>query len=182
MPRRPGCSIGTYLYSLSMTVSLRPLSAVETHTFLATSRDGYIEERIATGEDPEAAAAEGGEQIATVLSPSEPYTGQHFYRIENNGLGVGNLWIGHRPAIIRGHGGSGISPSKAPIAIAASAVPQCSSPSMRPAPTVRHASGSASSQTTNGRNTFTNVLGTPPCHFGWPRSFEGDHRPVSAIV
>jgi ribosomal protein S18 acetylase RimI-like enzyme len=76
-----------------MVVSLRPMIGPEIPEFLAASRDGYIADRVASGDDPSVAGRAADKTIAAMFPDGEPGPGQLLYRVEEDGQSVGSLWI-----------------------------------------------------------------------------------------
>jgi ribosomal protein S18 acetylase RimI-like enzyme len=66
----------------------------------AQSRD-YEEERVASGESPEQAAAAAAQSLATLFPDGRPAPGQAVYDVREDGTTVGSLWIGRAPADAR---------------------------------------------------------------------------------
>jgi ribosomal protein S18 acetylase RimI-like enzyme len=77
-----------------MVVSLRQMVGPEIPKFLAASSDGYIADRVASGDDPAVAARAADEQVAAMFPDGEPGPDQLLYRVEDDGRPVGSLWIG----------------------------------------------------------------------------------------
>ena len=77
-----------------MPLSLRPMTRSEISAFLATSRDGYVAVRVASGDDEPTAARAADETIAASLPEGQPAAGQLLFRLEDDGRPVGSLWIG----------------------------------------------------------------------------------------
>ncbi len=75
-----------------VVVALRPMAGAEIPEYLAASRDGYIADRVDSGDDAAVAARAADETIAAVFPGGEPGPG-HF-RVEEDGEPVGSLWIG----------------------------------------------------------------------------------------
>jgi hypothetical protein len=73
-----------------MVVSLRVLVGPEVPDFVAASRDGYVADRAASGDDPAVAArAAADEQVAALFSDGARGAGQLLYRVEEDGHAVG---------------------------------------------------------------------------------------------
>ena len=77
-----------------MPLSLRPMTRSEISAFLATSRDGYVAERVASGDDEATAARAADETIAASFPDGQPAAGHLLLRLEDDGLPLGSLWIG----------------------------------------------------------------------------------------
>jgi ribosomal protein S18 acetylase RimI-like enzyme len=82
-----------------MTPSLRAMTAVEASVFADNLLEPYIEERIASGEDPDLARRTAVAQTGSLFPGGVPAPGQLVYRvIDDAGTDVGSLWIGpHTP-------------------------------------------------------------------------------------
>jgi GNAT superfamily N-acetyltransferase len=66
----------------------------EISAFLIASRQGYVAERVASG-DPELTAARAAdEQLAAAFPGGEPGHGHRVFCIEEEGISVGSLWLG----------------------------------------------------------------------------------------
>jgi GNAT superfamily N-acetyltransferase len=77
-----------------MAVSLRPMTDSETSAFVVSSREAYVAERVASGEDA-ASAARAVEQMSGELFPDgQPAPGHFLYVLEEDGQCVGSLWLG----------------------------------------------------------------------------------------
>ena len=66
----------------------------EISAFLATSRDGYVAERVASGDDEATAARAADETIAASFPDGKPAAGHRVFRLEEDGRPVASLWIG----------------------------------------------------------------------------------------
>jgi hypothetical protein len=75
-------------------VALRPMVGPEIPEFVAASHDGYVADRVASGDDPVVAAGAADETIAAMFPDGEPRPGHLLYRIEEDGQPVRSLWIG----------------------------------------------------------------------------------------
>jgi hypothetical protein len=76
-----------------MAVSLRPMAGPEIPEFLTASRDGYIADRVTSGDDPAVARRAADKTIAAMFPDGEPGPRQLLYRVEEDGQPVGSLWI-----------------------------------------------------------------------------------------
>ena len=80
-----------------MTPSLRPMTADEASAFAANLLEPYIEERIASGEQPDVARRTAVGQTESLFPGGTPAPGQLVFRvIDDAGTDVGSLWIGPR--------------------------------------------------------------------------------------
>jgi ribosomal protein S18 acetylase RimI-like enzyme len=77
-----------------MPVTLRPMNASEVSAFIATSRNAYLAERIASGDDAEAAALAVDEMSRTTFPDGETSPGHFLFALEVDGEPVGSLWLG----------------------------------------------------------------------------------------
>jgi GNAT superfamily N-acetyltransferase len=80
-----------------MGLRLRPLVGPDVSAFIAASREGYVAERIASGEDATAAAAAVESEAAKLFPGGEPPPAHVIWRIEEDGQAVGTLWIAPEP-------------------------------------------------------------------------------------
>ncbi len=78
-------------------MALRPLAGPEIPEFLAASRDGYIADRVTSGDDHAIAERAAEETIATMFPGGEPGPGHLLFRVEEDNQPVGSLWIGPEP-------------------------------------------------------------------------------------
>ncbi|MGZ7087622.1 MAG: GNAT family N-acetyltransferase [Ilumatobacteraceae bacterium] len=99
------------------------MAGPEIPEFLVASRDGYIADRVASGDDLVVAGRGADQTIAAMFPDGEPGPDQLLYRVEEDGRSVGSLWISpvsaDRPeawwvwdiTIYEGHRGRGIGKS-----------------------------------------------------------------------
>lgn len=77
-----------------MAVSLRPLVGSEISEFVVASRDAYLAQRVAAGEDA-AEAARAVAEMSREIFPDDLLAPGHFvYALEEDGARVGSLWLG----------------------------------------------------------------------------------------
>jgi ribosomal protein S18 acetylase RimI-like enzyme len=81
-------------YAERVAVSLRAMDAPEISKFIVASRDGYVADRVASGDDPEVAARTVDEQVAAMFPGGAPSPGHLLFCVEEDGTPVGSLWIG----------------------------------------------------------------------------------------
>jgi ribosomal protein S18 acetylase RimI-like enzyme len=77
-----------------MAVSLRPMTTDELGVFLTSSRDGYVKERVAAGDDIKAATRIANEVTAASFPNGEPAAGHLVFTVEHDGEAIGSLWLG----------------------------------------------------------------------------------------
>lgn len=77
-----------------MTVAVRLADDAELAAYLATSREGYIAERIRAGDTPEAAARNADDSIGRAFPDGRPAGGHLVLCVEDDGTRVGTLWVG----------------------------------------------------------------------------------------
>ncbi len=66
--------------------------------WLARSSAGHVADRVASGEDPEAARRAADGICARLFPGGVPVPGQCVFRVLDDGVPVGTLWIGVGPA------------------------------------------------------------------------------------
>lgn len=66
----------------------------EIDKFIAASFEGYVAQRVASGEDLAVATSAADEQMAVMFPEGGPGPGHLLYRLEEEGRAVGSLWIG----------------------------------------------------------------------------------------
>jgi len=70
----------------------------ELQAFLIASRDGYISDRIASGDEELTASRAADEQLTASFPEGKPGPGHRVYRIEDDGTPIGCLWLGRAPS------------------------------------------------------------------------------------
>ena len=70
------------------------MTGSEMSAFLSSSRDGYVAERVASGDDEATAALAADETIAASFPDGRPAAGHLVFRLEEDGRALGSLWIG----------------------------------------------------------------------------------------
>jgi ribosomal protein S18 acetylase RimI-like enzyme len=75
-------------------MTLREMTPAEVASHIARIMDGYVEERIGAGEDPEGARASSAEQWAILFPDDRPADGQHLMHVLDGDDVVGLLWLG----------------------------------------------------------------------------------------
>ncbi len=82
-----------------MPVSLRPLTDQELSEFIEEDAERYVEERVKSGERPDAARRIAREQSEALFPSGAPGDGQLLFGVlDHDGTAVGTLWIGPQPA------------------------------------------------------------------------------------
>jgi GNAT superfamily N-acetyltransferase len=84
-------------YPCEVVVSFRLMVGPEISEFVAASRDGYIADRVASGDDADVAAMAAEEQTGAAFPADQPGLGHLLYRLQDDGAAVGWLWIGTGP-------------------------------------------------------------------------------------
>jgi GNAT superfamily N-acetyltransferase len=80
-------------------VSLRPLTDQELSEFIENNVERYVEERVKSGERPDAARRIAREQSEALFPNGAPGDGQLLFRVlDHDGTAVGTLWIGPQSA------------------------------------------------------------------------------------
>lgn len=75
-------------------ITLRAMTPAEVTAVIPRIMDGYVEERIGAGEDPEGARANSAEQRAILFPDDRPADGQHLMHVLDGDDVVGLLWMG----------------------------------------------------------------------------------------
>jgi hypothetical protein len=89
-------------------VSLRPLTNQELSEFIEGDLERYVEERVKSGERPDAARRIAREQSEALFPNGSPADGQLLFRVlDDKGMAVGTLWIGPNQLVNQGRSGSG---------------------------------------------------------------------------
>jgi GNAT superfamily N-acetyltransferase len=82
-----------------MPVSLRPLTNEELSEFIEADIEGYVEERVRSGERQDVARRVAREQSMALFPDGTPADGQLLFRVlDDDGTAVGTLWIGPQHA------------------------------------------------------------------------------------
>ncbi len=81
-----------------MAIELRELTESEVLDFATESFRGFLGERMKSGEDPAAVAAESDGQFESMFPDGKARPGHLFWRLEEDGQPVGTLWIGPESA------------------------------------------------------------------------------------
>jgi ribosomal protein S18 acetylase RimI-like enzyme len=79
---------------LSRVVTLRDLTPDEVSAIVPRLTDGYVDERVVAGEDPESARATATEQNATLFPGGQAAEGQYLMHVLDGDQEVGLLWMG----------------------------------------------------------------------------------------
>ncbi len=78
-----------------MAPTVRPMTDDEAGAYVAIALEGYIEQRIASGERPDVARRRAAEETEALFPGGSPAEGHLLYRVlDDDGREVGNLWIG----------------------------------------------------------------------------------------
>ncbi|MGO8877044.1 MAG: GNAT family N-acetyltransferase [Acidimicrobiales bacterium] len=77
-------------------IYLRPMSDEERKSWLEDQREGYVTERVGSGESPEEAQRVADAQYALLFPDGRPAPGHLFSRVMEDDKPVGWLWIGPR--------------------------------------------------------------------------------------
>ena len=70
------------------------MNASEISAFIVASRDTYLAERIASGENAAAAALAVDEMSRAMFPGDQPGAGHFLYTVEADGEAAGSLWLG----------------------------------------------------------------------------------------
>src|SRR3974390_1898480 len=77
-----------------MALSLRPLTDEEVSDYIEGDVERYVEERVKSGESPDAARRIATEQREMLFPKGAPGEDQLLFRVlDDNGIAVGTLWI-----------------------------------------------------------------------------------------
>ena len=74
--------------------SLRDMTSAEVAVAVPRIFDGYVEDRVEAGQDPDEARAQAESQHATLFPGGVPAEGQHLMHVLDDGDVVGLLWMG----------------------------------------------------------------------------------------
>ncbi len=74
--------------------SLRDMTSAEVALAVPRIFDGYVEDRVEAGQDPDEARAQAESQHATLFPGGVPAEGQHLMHVLDDGDVVGLLWMG----------------------------------------------------------------------------------------
>jgi ribosomal protein S18 acetylase RimI-like enzyme len=66
----------------------------EISDYIAHSRSGYIDDRVASGDDVDVATRSADDQIAAAFPNGKPAPGHRLFSVERDGEKVGALWLG----------------------------------------------------------------------------------------
>ncbi|WP_113699485.1 GNAT family N-acetyltransferase [Nonomuraea lactucae] len=80
-----------------MNVTLRPMPSAELSASLARIRERYIADQVSSGMEQQAAERIASQQLDELFPNGQPAPGQHMFRVDVDGLPVGELWIGVGP-------------------------------------------------------------------------------------
>ena len=82
-----------------MPSSLRPLTGEELSEFIKEDVERYVEERVRSGEQADAARRIAHEQSSALFPAGIPADGHLLFSVlDGEGIAVGTLWIGPQPA------------------------------------------------------------------------------------
>ena len=79
-----------------MPPSLEPMTEAQIAAFVAAGSADYVEERIASGEEPDEAQTTADQQMEALFPDGRPASGHRLFRVVDDGVTVGRLWMGPR--------------------------------------------------------------------------------------